>query len=71
MGKLAQQVGTSVENLSRLEYAGRLADVSLADLKTSAGQFSEWLRKTGQDSQDLAQALLERLIGVGQVGRCD
>src|SRR5690606_31389803 len=38
MSKLAQKVGISTEEISRLAYAGDLADVSLADLQTSIGR---------------------------------
>jgi hypothetical protein len=47
LGKMAQKVGVSVEALSRLEYAGRLADVSLEQLGTG-------LRKLSQNMLDLA-----------------
>lgn len=47
LGKMAQKVGVSVEALSRLEYAGKLADVSLEQLGTG-------LRKLSQGMLDIA-----------------
>lgn len=47
IGKLSQRVGVSVEALSQLEFAAKLADVSLAELGTG-------LRKLSQNMLDLA-----------------
>jgi hypothetical protein len=43
MGKSAQKIGVPVEELSKLEYAGRLADVQLGALETSLARFSKSL----------------------------
>lgn len=47
LGKLAQRVGVSVEALSALQYAGRLADVSTEQLATG-------LRHLARNAQDTA-----------------
>lgn len=53
MGKTAQKIGIPVEELSKLEFAARLADVSLEDLAGSVGKFSKGLAEmqaTGKGS---------------------
>ena len=41
LGKAAQKIGIPTEELSKLEYAAKLADVSLDDLTTTLAKFSK------------------------------
>lgn len=43
LGKAAQRIGIPVDQLSGLEYAAKLADVSLGDLETNVGRLSKAL----------------------------
>ena len=48
LSKTAQRIGTTTENLSRLEYAARLSGASLGDLTTAFTYLSRYM----QDSSD-------------------
>lgn len=66
LGKAAQKIGIPVEQLSGLEYAARLADVSLDDLQTSMGRFNKNLAEAASGKNtDFAAAL--KAIGVSAV----
>src|SRR5690606_19727430 len=62
MSKLAQKVGISTEQISRLAYAGDLADVSLADLQTSIGRL---IKSMGDaQSETSTQARIFKALGI-------
>lgn len=63
LGKSAQKVGIPVAELSGLEYAARLADVSLGDLEASVGKFDKALNKIASGEKSGAGNAL-RAIGV-------
>jgi hypothetical protein len=66
MGKSAQKIGIPVEELSKLSYAAKLADVPMEALQTSIGKLSKGLAQfqaTGKG--DAGNAL--RAIGVAAV----
>jgi len=63
LGKTAQKIGIPVEELSKLEYAAKLADVSLEQLSTGVGKLSKNMAAIqGGNGGDAAKAL--RAIGV-------
>lgn len=63
LGKSAQKVGIPVEALSALEYAAKLADVSLEQLQTSLGKFNKGLGEMATGKLNSASTAL-RAIGV-------
>lgn len=63
LGKAAQKIGVPVAELSKLEYAGKLADVSLESLTTTMAKFSKNLAEVAGGVQNDAGAAL-RAIGV-------
>lgn len=66
LGKAAQKIGIPVEELSKLEYAGKLADIALDSLTTTLAKFSKNLVEVvGGGTNDTGAAL--RAIGVAAV----
>jgi hypothetical protein len=63
LGKAAQKIGIPVEELSKLEYAARLADVPLESLTTTMARFSRALSEVAAGGTSDAGAALQR-IGV-------
>jgi len=63
LGKAAQKIGIPVEELSKLEYAARLADVPLESLTTTMARFSRALSEVAAGGTNDAGAALQR-IGV-------
>ncbi len=63
LGKAAQKIGIPVDELSKLEYAAKLADVSLESLTTTLARFSRSLAEIGAGGENDAGAAL-RAIGV-------
>jgi hypothetical protein len=63
LGKAAQKIGIPVEQLSGLEYAARLADVSLGDLQGNLSKFNRALAEIAGGGKNDAGAAL-RAIGV-------
>lgn len=63
LGKAAQKIGIPVDQLSKLEYAARLSDVSLESLTTTLARFSRSLSEIGAGGDNDAGAAL-RAIGV-------
>lgn len=61
LGKAAQKIGIPVEELSKLEYAARLADVPLANLETTMGRFARSLAEIETGGTNDAGAALQRL----------
>jgi hypothetical protein len=61
LGKAAQKIGIPVEELSKLEYAARLADVSLEGLQTSVGRFSKGLAELQSTGKGSAAEALQAL----------
>jgi len=57
MSKMSERTGISTEELSALGYAGKLADVSLADLETGLKFFAKSQVEAGRGSEDLVEAL--------------
>lgn len=58
LGKTAQKIGLPVEALSKLEYAAKLADVSLEQLSVGVGKLSQALAQAaGGTSNDATKAL--------------
>lgn len=57
MAKMSERTGVSTEALSALAYAGKLADVSLADLETGFKFFARSQVEAGRGSEDLVEAL--------------
>ncbi len=60
LNKLAQKTGIAVDELSKLEYAGKLANVSLDTLSTSVGKFSKLMGDAARGSEK-AEATLKQL----------
>lgn len=56
LSKAAQKIGVGVTELSRLEYAGRLADVSLDSLTTSIRFLNRNLVAAGEGSKEAVSA---------------
>ena len=66
LGKTAQKIGIPVDQLSKLEYAAKLSDVSVEDLTTSLTKFSKGIAQIAAGGQnEAAQAL--RAIGVSAI----
>lgn len=63
LGKAAQKVGIPVEQLSALEYAARLADVSLGDLQGNLSKFNKALGEIAGGGDNKAATAL-KAIGV-------
>lgn len=63
ISKMSQRVGVSVENLSRLAYAGSLADVSLDTLGTSFSKLAKNMTDIAMGKGAGAKAALD-LLGV-------
>ncbi len=63
LGKTAQKIGIPVEQLSGLEYAARLADLSLGDLQSNLSKFNRALGEIAGGGKNDAGAAL-RAIGV-------
>lgn len=58
LGKAAQKIGIPVEELSKLEYAGKLADVTLEDLTATLAKFSKNIAEVAAGGQnDAGKAL--------------
>lgn len=58
LGKAAQKIGIPVDELSKLEYAARLSDVSLGDLQSSVGKLVKQLADmSGGGKNDASYAL--------------
>lgn len=63
MGDAAQRVGIAVEELSKLEYAARFADVSLGDLEANLTKFNRSLAQIQAGGSNDASVAL-RALGV-------
>lgn len=63
MGKAAQKIGIPVDELSKLEYAARLSDVSLESLTTTLAKFSKSIALVAAGGENDAGAAL-RAIGI-------
>lgn len=61
LGKAAQKIGIPVAELSKLEYAAKLADVSLEDLTAGTAKFSKSLAEIAAGGQNSASAALDAL----------
>lgn len=61
LGKAAQRIGIPVAELSKLEYAARLADVSLEDLTSGTAKFSKALAEIAAGGKNSASAALDAL----------
>lgn len=61
LGKAAQKIGIPVEELSKLEYAARLSDVSLGDLETTLARFSKSLGEIAGGGKNDAGAAMKAL----------
>lgn len=61
LGKAAQKIGIGVESLSRLEYAGRLADVSLDTLTQSIAKMNRNLAEVASGSGAAAKSAFDQL----------
>ena len=63
LNKAAQRIGIPVEELSKLEYAAKLADISLESLAGAVGKFSKAISQiAGGGSNDAGAAL--RAMGI-------
>lgn len=69
LGKLAQRVGVTVESLSALEYAGKLADVSTEQLGDALKKLSVNLQEGAAGSKELRAAFAAVGIGADELGR--
>lgn len=63
LGKTAQKIGIPVEQLSSLEYAAKLADISIEGLQTSVTKFSRSLAEIASGGKNDAGSAL-KAIGV-------
>lgn len=63
LSKASQKIGIPVEELSKLEYAGKLADVALNDLQTSMAKFSKSLAEIQGGTKNSAGEAL-KAIGI-------
>lgn len=61
LGKAAQKIGIPVEDLSKLEYAAKLSDVSLEDLTGTLAKFSKNIAEVGAGGQNDAGKALQAL----------
>lgn len=66
LGKAAQKIGIPVDQLSKLEYAGKLADVSLDSLTSTLAKFSKNIAEVAAGGKNDAGAALAA-IGVSAV----
>lgn len=57
LSKMSERTGISTEQLSALGYAGKMADVSLADLETGLKFFAKSQVEAGRGSEDFVEAL--------------
>jgi len=62
LGKLSQKVGVTVESLSELQYAGKLADVSTEQLGDGLRKLSVNLQAGATGSKEFVEAF--RLVGI-------
>jgi hypothetical protein len=62
LGKLSQRVGVTVESLSELQYAGKLADVSTEQLGDGLRKLSVNLQAGAKGSKEFVQAF--QLVGI-------
>lgn len=63
LGKSAQKIGIPVAELSKLEYAAKLSDVSLNDLNSTVAKFSKNLAEIGAGGKNDAGSAL-RALGI-------
>lgn len=73
LNKLSQKTGIAVEELSKLQYAGALADVSLEQISGAAGKFSKVMGEAARGSREAQQTLRDLGVDVnavrsGQIG---
>lgn len=68
LNKLSQRVGVTVENLSALQYAGKLADVSTEQLGDSLKKLSVNLQEGAAGSAELRAAFQAVGIGAKELG---
>lgn len=61
LSKASQKIGIPVEELSKLEYAGKLADVALNDLQTSMARFSKSLAEIQGGTKNSAGEALKAM----------
>lgn len=61
LGKVAQKIGIPVGELSKLEYAAKLADVSLDDLRSTVSKFSKGIAEVGAGGKNDAGKALTAL----------
>lgn len=61
LGKAAQKIGIPVEELSKLEYAAKLSDVSLDALSTTLGRFARSLAEIEAGGENSAGDALQQL----------
>lgn len=59
MTKAAQKTGTTTEEISALEYAARLSDVSVTDLQVGIKELVKWMGETGQTERSINDVLAE------------
>jgi hypothetical protein len=57
MAKTSQRIGTTTENLSRLEYAARLSGGSLGDLTTAFTYLSRYMKESSDKFDELGIAV--------------
>ncbi|WP_291986389.1 hypothetical protein [Candidatus Accumulibacter sp. ACC007] len=57
LAKLSARTGESVENLSKLQYAGSLADASTEDLQQSLGRLNKVMGEAADGSKEATAAL--------------
>lgn len=57
LGKMAQKVGLTVEQMSELKYAARLSDLSLEQLGTGLKQLSKFMVENGEAGQSVEERL--------------
>jgi hypothetical protein len=62
LDEMSQKTGTSVESLSRLEYAAKFSSVSLDDLGTAEIKLSKQMKAAAEGSKDAVNAF--KAIGV-------
>ncbi len=66
LNKLSQKIGISVEQLSRLDYAAKLSDVSLESLQVSIGKLNKNINEVANGGADDVRKVFEQ-IGVSVV----
>ena len=65
LAKLSQRTGETVENLSKLQYAGRLADVSTDDLQSAMVRLNRVMGEAADGSEAAQKALARFGIEAG------